>query len=98
MKSYLGIANTGVNQATGVASAGAALPVDSAGQLPKFVRVAVTADTYFRFGQGGVPTAVATDLLITPGHPVVLQTNGRTHFAVLQVTAAGVAVVTPLEN
>lgn len=94
----LGVGATGVNQASGATSAGAALPNDASGNRPRFVRVASTAAVYFRFGQGGVPTAVATDILVQPGDAVVLDTSGNSHFAVLQVAAAGVVVVTPLEG
>jgi len=98
MQITLGIAGAGANVASGATSAGAAIPTNASGVLPRQVRVAATAALYFRFGLGSVPTAVATDILIQPGDSEVLDVCGRTHFAVLQVAAAGVCVVTPLES
>lgn len=98
MQINLGTAAPGTSLASGAVSAGAAIPNEASGNRPRFVRVAATAALYFRFGQGGVPTAVAGDILVQPGDAVVLNTNGSTHFAVLQVAAAGVVVVTPLEG
>lgn len=87
-----------VSQATGVSSAGAALPNDSAGNVPRLIRVAATAAAYFRLGSGGVPTATSVDILVQPGDAIVIATNGRTHFAAIQVAAAGTLSVTPLEH
>jgi hypothetical protein len=92
------VQKTGVQQASGAASAGAALPTDMAGNIPRYIRVAATAPACFRFGSGGVPTAVATDLQVQPGDAVILTTNGATHFAVIQVSAGGIVQVSPLEN
>lgn len=92
------VTKTGVSQASGAASAGTTLPTDSAGNIPRYVRVAATAPACFRFGYGSLPTAVATDLQVQPGDAVILTTNGATHFAVIQVSAGGVVQVSPLEN
>jgi len=89
---------TGKAQASGAASAGTTLPTDSAGNIPRYVRVAATVPACFRFGYGSLPTAVSTDLQVQPGDAVILTTNGATHFAVIQVAAAGVVQVSPLEN
>lgn len=89
---------TGKSQASGAASAGTTLPVNSSGEIPRYVRVAATAPACFRFGWGSLPTAVATDLQVQPGDAVILTTNGASHFAVIQVSAAGVVQVSPVEN
>lgn len=92
------VQKTGVAQASGAVSAGAALPTDSANNIPRYVRVAATAPACFRFGFGSVPTAVTTDLQVQPGDAVILTTNGATHFAVIQVSAGGFVQVSPVEN
>lgn len=89
---------TGKQQASGAASAGTTLPVDSAGNIPRYIRVAATAPACFRLGWGSLPTAVATDLQVQPGDAVIISTNGASHFAVIQVSAAGIVQVSPLEN
>jgi hypothetical protein len=94
----LTVVATGKAQASGAASAGTTLPVAADGNIPRYVRAAATAPACFRFGWGGVPTAVTTDLQIQPGDAVILSTNGASHFAVIQVSAAGVVQVSPLEN
>lgn len=91
------IISTGVNVASGVASAAGTVPNNSAGALAKFIRIAVTQATYFRLGTGA-PVAVATDVLVHPAESLVIATLGLTNFAVLQVAAAGVVQVSPIEN
>lgn len=92
------VQNPGLNITSAVASSGGALPVDSAGGVSRYIRVAATQACYFRLGTGGVPTAVAGDMLIQPGDDAVLATGGRTHAAAVRVTADGICTVTPLEN
>lgn len=92
------VVKTGVSQTSGVATAGGTLPTDSAGNLPRYVRIAATAAACFRFGYGSLPTAVTTDLQVQPGDAVILTTNNATHFAVIQVAAGGVVQISPLEN
>lgn len=89
---------TGKSQASGAASAGTTLPVDSSNAVPRYVRVAATAPACFRFGYGSLATALATDLQIQPGDAVILTTNGATHFSCIQVSTGGVVQVSPLEN
>ena len=91
------VLSTGVNVATGVASAAGAIPNNSAGTLAKFVRFAVTQATDIRLGTG-TPVALATDMMVLPGESPILATLGLTNFAVLQVAAAGVVQVSPVEN
>jgi hypothetical protein len=93
----LQIIQTGVNIATGVASVNSAIPVDSSGVIPRHIRIACTAAAYVRVG-AGAQTAVATDMLVQPGDAVVMATLGRNNIAGLQVTAAGVLQVSPVED
>lgn len=92
------VVKTGVSQASGAASAGAAIPTAQSGEIPRYIRVAATVAACIRIG-AGAQTAVATDLMVQPGDAVILSVpSGFTNFAVIQVAAAGVVIVTPLEN
>lgn len=93
----LTILATGVNITTSGVSAGATLPLNTAGVAPSFIRVAATAAAYIRIGTGA-QTAVNTDMMLSPGEAVVLSTGKNTHIAALQVTAAGVVQVSPVED
>lgn len=89
---------TGVSQATSGSSAGGALPNAQSGEVPRYVRVSASLAAYFRMG-AGAQTCVSTDLMIVPGDAVILAVpRGFTNFACLQVAAAGVVQVSPLEN
>lgn len=89
--------NTGVSITLGAASAGSALPTNSAGATPWHCRLTSLTGAFVRFGNGGAPTAVATDLLVAPGQSVIVNTAGYTHVAALQAATGGVLIVTPLE-
>lgn len=96
---------TGVSFTTSAASANATLPLDSAGNVPKYIRVAATGAACIRLGNG-TPVAVNTDLLIGPGDTVILATGGLTKIAAIWADAAGSGVfsgagrvqVSPMEN
>lgn len=93
------VVKTGVQQASGAASSGAALPTAQSGEIPRYIRVAATAPACFKLGAGGVPTATTGDLQVQPGDSVWLQVpSGMTHFAVIQVTTGGLVQVSPMEN
>jgi len=93
----LTILKTGVNIATSGTSAGAVLATNTVGSVANLVRIAATASAYVRIGTGA-QTAVSTDMMISPGEAIVVATNGNTHVAALQVTAAGVVQVSPVEG
>lgn len=97
MNEYITVSVTGVAIATSATSAGATIPLDSAGNVPRFIRIAATAPACVRLGVGA-QTAVTTDSLVQPGDAVVTTTNGRTHIAAIQVAAAGVVQVSPLDS
>lgn len=88
---------TGVNITTSGTSAGATIPLSSAGVVPRYIRVSATVSACVRIGTG-VQTAVATDLLVQPSEAVILSTNGCTHIAAIQQAAAGVVQVSPVED
>lgn len=96
--SAITVVKTGSVTTTGAASAGTTIPTAQSAEVPRYIRVAATAACTFRIG-AGAQTAVTTDLLIQPGDAVVLAVpNGFTHYAAIQVTAAGVVQVSPMEN
>ena len=88
---------TGVNITTSGTSAGATIPLSSAGTVPRYVRISATVSACVRIGTGA-QTAVATDLLVQPSDAVILATNGCTHIAAIQQAAAGVVQVSPVED
>lgn len=94
---FLTVSATGANIATSATSANVAIPNTSAGQRPRFVRVHATAAAYVRMGPSA-PTAAAGDMIVDPASPVILNVSGHTHIAALQVAAAGIVNVTPLED
>lgn len=89
---------TGVSITTSGTSASATVPNDSAGNLPRYVRIAATAAAYVRFGKT-TATAVTTDMLIQPGDSqIVALPAGCDKVAAIQEVAAGKVVVSPLDN
>lgn len=95
----LAVQASGSNLATGAASASVAVPNNSSGQKARFVRVLATADCYIRAGLSGV-TAAAGDTYISAGGAgrEILNLMGATHIAAIQVSAAGVLNIVPLED
>lgn len=86
----------GITVASGAASAQAAIPVNSAGVVAKYVRVACTVAAHIRFNK---TTAVATanDLLLMPSDAVIINVQNYDVFAVIQDAAAGTVNVVPIE-
>jgi len=93
---FISVTKTGIQLATSATSNGATIPLDSAGTLPRFIRIAATQPACVRIGTG-TQTAVVTDLQVQPGDAVVISTGGQTHIAAIQVSAAGVVQVSPME-
>lgn len=97
MDDALTVSVTGISIATSGTSAGATIPLDSAGQIPRYIRVVATQAACVRLGSGA-QTAVTTDMQVQPGDSARLAVNGRTHIAAIQVSNAGVVQVSPLED
>lgn len=97
MEDFVTVAATGIQIATSGTSAGNTIPLASDGNVPRYIRIAATQAACVRLGVGA-QTAVTTDLQVQPGDAVIVSTNNRTHIAAIQVTAAGVVQVSPLEN
>jgi hypothetical protein len=97
MSKAMQIFATGITIATSGTSANATIPNTSNGTLPKYVRVAATVAAYVKVGPG-TPVAAAGDLMVQPGDSVILAVAGCTKIAAIQVAAAGVVQVSPLED
>lgn len=95
--SFISVVADGANIATGAASASATIPNDNSGSIPRFVRVVATAAAYVKLGKGSA-TATNVCMMVQPGDAVVMATLGNDKIAALQVSAAGVVQVSPLEN
>lgn len=93
----LQIVSTGISLTTSIASASGVIPNNSAGAVSKYIRIAVTQAAYVRIGTG-TTTAVATDLMVLPGESPIIPTLGFTNIAALQVSAAGIVQVSPVED
>ena len=94
----LQVGATGLGITTGATSANGNIPNDSSGTKPKYVRIAATAAAYVRIGNGA-QTAIAGDMLVQPGDSVIVRVPaGTPNVGAIQVTAAGIVNVTPLEN
>ena len=91
------IVATGGTITTSGTSARIAIPNDSSGAAPKYVRVVATAAAYVKVGNSSV-TAAAGDAMVQPSDGVILKVSKCTHFAALQVSGAGTVQVSPLED
>ena len=98
MKDFITVTRPGVQMASGAASVSSLLPTDSAGNVPRFVRVAATAPACVRLGKTN-PTATGADTQVQPGDAVTMHVPmGYDSIAVIQVSAAGIVQISPLEN
>lgn len=94
---YPVIVATGFTAATGAASARTAIPNDSSGRAPNYIRITGT-NAFCRIGDSTI-TATANDMLIQPGDSQIIAVpKGITHIAYIQNAAAGQINVVPLEN
>lgn len=93
----ISVAAVGFTAATGAASARTAIPVNSAGTLPRYIRIAAINESYIKTGNSTV-VATANDTLIQPADCVIMAVNGATNIAYIQGTAVGKINVVPLEN
>lgn len=95
--SPLRVSKRGTTIATGAASVNAAIPTDSSGNAPRYVRVTATVAAYVSPGKGP-QTAAAGDVMVQPGDSIILNVTGCDNIAAIQVAAAGVVQISTLEN
>jgi hypothetical protein len=82
---------------TGTSSAATGIPNNAAGVPARYVRVAVTAAGYIKFGPSGV-VATTSDILIAPTHGENFAVQGQgDFFAFISVTGTAICNVTPVE-
>ena len=92
------IVTTGFSAATGAASAVTAIPNDSSGRAPNYIRVSARSECYVKLGIAGA-TATVNDILIQPADSLILGVpKGITHIAYIQGIAAGQVNVVAMEN
>jgi hypothetical protein len=96
---FFTITAVGVTQATSGTSASVAIPNDSSGNRPNYIRVTSSNETFIKLGLAAV-TATPNDALVQPADSVVLQVpKGITHIAGIQgAGGAGRFNVVPLES
>ena len=80
------------------ASAGATIPLNSAGGKPVYIRVAATNESYIKLGTSASVAATANDVLVQPSDSVILAVGGASHYSVIQGAAAGKVNIIPLED
>lgn len=96
MSQALSVGATGTSITTSGTSAQGNIPNAADGNLAKFCYVSCTNACHLRWGKGN-QTAVATDLLLQPNAPQVINTTGADKLAAIQNAAGGTLIVTPLE-
>lgn len=87
----------GATVTTGAASANVAIPNDSAGNLPRYIRIAATVESYVKVGNASV-AATTNDIMVQPADAVILAVSGAVKVAYIQGTATGKVNILPLEN
>lgn len=98
MHDFITVTAVGSTITTGAASTSITIPNDSAGNVPRYVRVSATAACYVKLGVSAA-TATANDILVQPADAVVLHIpSGITKIAAIQDSVAGKCNVVPLEN
>lgn len=88
----------GTTLTSAVGSSSATIPNDSAGNLPRYVRVSATAAAYVKLGVAAA-TATTNDILVQPADSFILHIpSGITKIACIRDTADGKVNVVPLDN
>lgn len=85
------ITQNGKTVSTGASSANTTLPLLPAGDC-RYVRVAVSARCYIKFGVSGVTVSASDGILMVPGTPEVFAVVGQTHVAYIDGPDATVSV------
>lgn len=80
------------------ASANVAIPNNSSGQPPNYIRLIATAACYVKLGTTNGVVATAGDLMIQPADALIVRSIGLSYVAAIQQSAGGVLQISPLEN
>lgn len=97
MEDAITIFKRGAIITTSATSANVAMPTDSSGNSPRYVRITASNPSYVALGVSGV-VAAAGDFIVQPGDAVVVAVNGATFVAAIQQSAAGVVQISGLDN
>lgn len=97
---HINIGATGVTVTTVIStSANGTIPNTSAATKARYVRVIATGTAYVRLAPAvGSAVAVTTDAMITSGSPIILETLGYTHYAVIDDGVSVKVNISPLED
>ena len=87
----------GASITTSGVTASVSIPVNAAGNAPRYVYIACTAAAHIRAGAASV-TATTTDLLLNNFGGIVLNVAGCTTIAAIQNASAGTVKIVPLED
>lgn len=94
----INIGATGVTVSTTAStSANGTIPTTSTGAKPRYVRVASNGTVYVRLTVGA-GTAVTSDVMVTSGSPLILETLGYTHYAVIDDGTTVKVNIAPMED
>jgi len=94
----ISVNSVGTTLTSAAATSSATIPNDSAGNLPRYIRVAATAAAYVKLGKTSA-TATTNDMLVQPGDAVILHVpGGIDKIAAIRDTADGKVSVVPLDN
>lgn len=76
-----------------------AIPTDSAGNIPNYVRMASTGQMCVRAGNSSV-SATTNDTLVQNADSIILRTIGMTHIAAISATGttSGYLQISPLDD
>ena len=77
---FITVTTAGASITTSGTSARVAIPNNSAGELPRYIRVAASAAASVRLG-GNTINAATTDTQVQPGDAVIMSTNNMTFLA-----------------
>lgn len=88
---------TAISPSNNTTSAAVAIPNNSQGVLPRYVKVTTQNFTQIQFGTAGVTASQATSQAVAQQWSETFNVMGQTHFAVIQPTPS-TCVVTPLED
>jgi hypothetical protein len=97
MDDGISIFTTGSTITTGAASARVAIPVDSSGNLPRYIRITAINPCFIKLGDSTV-VAASGDAMVQPADALILAVNGATNIAAIQQAAAGLVQISPLAN
>ncbi len=93
----LSINTVGTTITTSGTSASATIPNDSAGNVPRYIRISATAAAYVKLGVSSA-TATTNDILVQPADSFILAVGNCTKIAAIQDSAAGKVNVVALDN